>query len=99
MSNETYNGWSNYETWLITLHIDNDQGLLEMVCDLVRDGEFESDMAAGEAIRDWLDDLREEMGVCTEQGMWSDMLRAAFEAVDWREVGEKFRDYVKECAA
>lgn len=27
----SYNGWTNYETWLINLWIDNDLGLYEMV--------------------------------------------------------------------
>ncbi len=26
MSDKTYNGWTNYETWLVKLWMDNDQG-------------------------------------------------------------------------
>jgi hypothetical protein len=26
MNEKTYNGWTNYETWLVKLWIDNDEG-------------------------------------------------------------------------
>lgn len=30
-STETYNGWKNYETWAVALHLDNDEGTYTMV--------------------------------------------------------------------
>jgi len=27
MTDEKYNGWTNYETWLLKLNLDNDQGI------------------------------------------------------------------------
>lgn len=31
MSDDTYNGWTNRETWAVALHINNDQGWQESV--------------------------------------------------------------------
>jgi hypothetical protein len=28
---KTYNGWKNYETWAVALHLDNDHGTYEQV--------------------------------------------------------------------
>jgi hypothetical protein len=36
MCDETYNGWSNRETWAVALHINNDQGWQESVLEAVR---------------------------------------------------------------
>ena len=33
---ETYEGWSNRETWAVALHINNDQGWQESVHDALR---------------------------------------------------------------
>ena len=34
MTDETYNGWTNRETWALVLHINNDQGLQEWALEL-----------------------------------------------------------------
>ena len=38
MSAQTFNGWANYETWNVTLWIQNDWSLYQLACDVVRNG-------------------------------------------------------------
>lgn len=40
---EEYNGWTNRETWATALHIDNDQGLQELVQGLATTAHDEND--------------------------------------------------------
>ncbi len=34
MTNQTYNGWKNYETWNVALWIQNDQGWHDIACEV-----------------------------------------------------------------
>lgn len=89
MENETYNGWTNRETWLIHLHISNDVGMSEEARAIAKQAAqdyretMERDhptlaadgldtgcaMAAGESVREWLDDAMEQhTSALREQG-------------------------------
>jgi len=37
MSEKKYNGWTNYETWLLNLHLTNDQETYSLIKDMNRD--------------------------------------------------------------
>ena len=33
----TYNGWTNYETWNVSLYINNEHSIYTMACDFVKE--------------------------------------------------------------
>lgn len=38
MTNNTYNGWANYETWNVALWLNNDENLYFAMLDAIRNG-------------------------------------------------------------
>lgn len=88
-----YNGWSNYETWVANLWMDNDEGMQNLAREWAQedldDAEGDKDEASRnlaarlEAMHD--DGLADIAGVT---GVFSDLLRHALGMVDWREIAD-----------
>ena len=57
MSEEGYNGYTNYETWLVCLNIDNDEGLHNDVRRLAQESsEIHDNYEVGTEIREYLEE-------------------------------------------
>lgn len=99
MTDETYNGWTNRETWAFNLHWANDEGLYRSVCEyaaglLKADGEIE-DYRLGESVvgyvrNDLLPMADEKLGqmVRDEVGSWW--------RIDLTETGASVREHATE---
>jgi len=81
----TYNGWSNRETWLVSLWLNNDRFNYELLADAYKQnsGDFEQAEWLEQQLRYQLDD---EVG---SANLWSDLLSTAFGRISWVEVIEK----------
>ena len=90
MSNDkTYNGWTNYETWLVNLWIDGHVYLREEVVNA------ETLFDAKEVLLAWIDneyDMFIEAANQTHGGLLPDLLRGALQAVNWYEIAKNWRD-------
>lgn len=91
---EKYNGWKNYETWLLHLNLSNEQGLYEMVFEWVKDNpkeNFEYQFERDETFKDWLYEMFfiEEYNVIKICDSWT---TRDFDDVDFREVLEAFEE-------
>lgn len=90
-----YNGYNNYETWLLCLNIDNDQGLYnsinELVTEYLNDTRYDRTTCnyydLGDRIRDYLEELfwNDEYNVYKICDTWT--LRD-WQEIDWLEVAE-----------
>ncbi len=90
MSDSGYNGWTNYETWAANLWLTNDEGgynwLVENAEECVSDAEGEKEAAAGDLahrLESFHDEFYPEVS-----GLFSDLLRSAYERIDWREIAD-----------
>lgn len=96
---QSYNGWSNYETWNVALWLDNDQGTYNYVRELATEARAESaehqdryDTRTPEGLlADRLKDLVEEGSpLADDASMYSDLLGAAISEVDWHEIATHY---------
>ncbi|SRR6266571_1976414 len=84
----TYNGFTNYETWAVNLHIDNEQGSQEFWAERTREVLIDSDYDKDKAVSVLADELESEHeeNMPEVSGIFSDLLNAALRSVDWHEI-------------
>ena len=77
-----YNGWTNYETWLANLWINNDLALCNHLKYLVRSSRSISGKASelAEMMQELLEDNTFNVSLA------SDLLRAAMDRIRWSEI-------------
>ena len=104
MKTETYNGYTNYETWLVALHLDNSQGDQEMWNERAEDALRVTDFDNDKAINRLADEMEEELenGEMVEEmmkplpSMYQDLLNGALSEVDWRDIAENYVQTAKD---
>lgn len=90
-----YNGWKNYETWLVALWINNDQGTQETAHNMAKEyrGNEHTNYDLSHALKEWI----EEMNPLNEGAdLFTDLLNAALSEVDWYEIAESFFNDIKD---
>lgn len=92
-SDTSYNGWTNYETWLCKLWIDNDQGSQEYwaeqaqecvrYCERKEEDMWQAKHDLAGQLKDYFEENTPEL-----QGFYADMINAALRAVNWCEIAQ-----------
>ena len=80
MAGETYQGWTNYETWAVSLWINQDEAMyryLRLIAKLPQLG-----IDKDKALREWV----EGMNPLTDGSMFGDLLGGAIGKVNWTEI-------------
>lgn len=93
MNTKEYNGWTNYETWLVKLWMDNDQGSYEYWREQSRS--VSPNLAgrvsnlANQLKAEHEDYAAEKIG---DNGWLCDLVGAALGEVNWHEIAESLID-------
>jgi len=82
---EKYNGWTNYETWVVKLWIDNDEGSQNYWMDCAHDADTTIELA-DQLKQAHDDDFMPDSDTLT--GVYADLMGAALSNVDWYEIAE-----------
>jgi hypothetical protein len=96
---EGYNGWTNYETWVVNLWMDNEQGSQEFFRETAKEIHAETDAyntgltvteMATIRFADWLKNYYEVENMPALRGVYGDLLGAALGAVNWGEIARHY---------
>jgi hypothetical protein len=79
---DTYNGWTNRETWLVSLWLNNDQSSYGVLLEAL--GRNGYDFTKAEWLKSKLEDIMYDLPLGAS--LWSDLLGTALAKVNWLEV-------------
>ena len=77
----SYNGYKNYETWAVSLWLDNEEGLQNITNELANNPSH-TDYALADHLKEMVQDMAPDLGA----SMFADLLNAALDNVDWLEI-------------
>jgi len=80
MERREYNGWTNYETWLVNMWFGDCFAAMQ---------EDTGNMSA-DALEDFVMEMLESEGNIPQYGFAADIMNAALREVDWDELAEHY---------
>jgi hypothetical protein len=96
--NKEYNGYTNYETWLCALWLDNDQGTNEAIREQAESlaggmagiNDVDEETSVTGKLADFIKDMVDEMTPNAERApsMFTDLLNAALSEIDYYDIAE-----------
>ncbi len=83
-----YNGWSNYETWAVSLWLEQDPSLTQEIVDRVQEDDDERASEVAQQLKSRISENNPLSG----NSLYSDLLNASLSEVNWQEIAEILLD-------
>jgi hypothetical protein len=80
MNKREYNGWTNYETWLVNMWYG------DVFADMQEDG----NAIDAEYIQSFVEEMLESDGALPQSGFAADIMNAALREVDWDDLADHY---------
>jgi hypothetical protein len=102
-SDSSYNGWSNYETWVVNLWLGNEEDsystcrslALRCVEESVADNVFSRKERACYQLANELRELIEDRNpLASEANVYADLLNASLGEVNWQEIANSYLEEI-----
>ena len=91
-----YNGYNNYETWLVALWIDNDPYYQDMIVNEITARHIEDKSGLSQAIKEFVEEMPDVSKAIENGGMVADLVNSTLSDVDWYELAEIYTKEYKE---
>ena len=102
MTHKEYNGWTNYETWVVKLWMDNDEGSYRSFGQMAEESYRNATGEPEERLEDAASALAEELKAAHEENypldsgnVFDDLLSASMSEVNWYEIAESMLEDVE----
>ncbi len=102
MAGEGHEGWTNYETWCVNLHLTNNEPSYLKCMAMTRSWVAnQPSIRLGEALKGLVEGPLEDMDFsrqlnADQVALHNDLLRSALAEVDWDEIADGFVELVKD---
>jgi|SRR6185295_2367226 len=101
MTHKEHNGYTNYETWLVSTWFQNEEGTMwyweEQAAEAFRRCRTDKDTAASE-LANLMKEETEEASPCKDASFFTDLMNAALSEVNWYEIAQNYIESVIEDA-
>lgn len=86
MNRREYNGWTNYETWLVNMWYG----------DVFADMASEGQLGGADYLQEFVEEMLEADGSLPQSGFAADIMNAAMREVDWEDIYDHYYEDAKE---